>query len=89
MRRLIAAGLAGIALSGCYVEEKHDRVGVYRYGHIERELDPVCGLEADPLHQWKEEVQGRTYYFHEEQCRNKFREHPQAYVEEGDPPQVR
>lgn len=85
----IAAGLVGIALSGCYVEQGHDRVGVYRYNQVERELDPVCGLEADPLHLWKEEVQGRTYYFHAEECRNKFREHPQAYLEGRDLPEAR
>jgi len=43
-------------------------------------LDPVCGMSVDPATaKWTAEVEGKTWYFCSEGCRNKFVADPAAY----------
>jgi len=41
--------------------------------------DPVCGRDV-PSTRWRYDYGGRTYYFHDAECRREFQFHPQAYV---------
>src|SRR5947209_2855825 len=92
MRIMTLAILGGIALGGCYAEVSDDRDDRYRgdgrYGRYEhpqyraeRVVDPVCGTYVDTQSPWREEYQGRTYYFHDAECRERFRHHPHAYLD--------
>ena len=45
------------------------------------ERDPVCGMMVDPSHAaGKAEYQGRTYYFCNPRCEQRFRAEPEKYV---------
>lgn len=35
-------------------------------------IDPVCGVEVNPDTALSIAYQGRTYYFHSHECRNRF-----------------
>ncbi|MDR3473645.1 MAG: heavy metal translocating P-type ATPase [Devosia sp.] len=44
------------------------------------ELDPVCGMSVDPATaKWTAEVEGKTWYFCSQGCRDKFVADPAAY----------
>jgi RND family efflux transporter MFP subunit len=44
--------------------------------------DLVCGMNVDPSTSgiYREEYRGKTYYFCSEQCRKRFRAHPESYA---------
>ena len=42
-------------------------------------VDPVCGRET-PMTRWQADHDGRTYFFHDNDCLLEFRVRPQAYV---------
>jgi YHS domain-containing protein len=45
------------------------------------EIDPVCGMEVDPLTaEWRQEFEGNTYYFCSKGCMEDFAEDPSSYL---------
>ena len=46
--------------------------------------DPVCGHTVNPKSAIKEVYGTETYFFHNEECAEKFRENPHAYLPDGD-----
>ena len=53
-------------------------------------IDPVCGMDVDPVTAITVEYGGTRYYFCEAVCAEVFREEPQRWVEPeaGQPPLV-
>ena len=99
MKTMAVAALFGlITLSGCFVEtspERQDPYGSPEYRdsyptghhdsyHTDHYYDPVCGIAVYSTSPWRHSYEGRTYYFHDEECRNRFRHSPHAYVNPGD-----
>jgi len=83
MKAVVAALLACLTISACYVEE-HDRRDGYPSSSSERYYDPVCGVEVYRDSPWHADYDGRAYYFHYRECRDRFRERPHAYVDHRD-----
>lgn len=47
--------------------------------------DPVCGMTVDITTSFSEAVDGQTYYFCSEQCRQRFDANPTTYTAAGRP----
>lgn len=45
-------------------------------------IDPVCGMQVDVNEALTANYQGKTYYFHSDDCREEFLEEPEDYVME-------
>lgn len=60
-----------------------------RHQQISTEHDPVCGMSLDPKEATSTKYNGQIYYFCCQGCLNKFRNDPQAYLEDrkAAPPQ--
>ena len=43
-------------------------------------VDPVCGAEVDEMVPWRETVGRSVFYFHREECRQEFRNNPEAFL---------
>ena len=82
MRLFAAALLACSALAGCIAEER-DRSDPYARTS-ERYYDPVCGHEVYSSSKWRTDYDGRVFYFHDRDCRDRFRERPHAYLDGRD-----
>ena len=82
MKFFAAALLAFSALSGCFYEER-DRSDPHTHSG-ERYYDPVCGHEVYSDSRWRADYDGRAYYFHDRDCRDRFRERPHAYLDGKD-----
>ena len=80
MKTLALAVLASLPLAGCYVDEDHGR----RHEARAEFVDPVCGVAVSSDSPWRTDYEGRTYYFHDRECRERFREHPQGYAGDRD-----
>jgi len=55
-----------------------------RIGHAHAAVDPVCEMTVDPATALSAEIDGTTYYFCAEYCRELFVSNPAAFA--GDPP---
>jgi YHS domain-containing protein len=45
------------------------------------EIDPVCGMEVDPVTaEWTYEYEGKTYYFCAKGCMDDFVEDPASFI---------
>ena len=45
-------------------------------------IDPVCGMEVDPVTaKWSSEHNGETYYFCSAGCKAEFDEDPQKFTD--------
>lgn len=49
--------------------------------HASATIDPVCGMTVDSKHALKESHAGEAYYFCSKHCAEKFRSHPEQYVQ--------
>jgi len=49
-------------------------------------IDPVCGMTVSGDGRYRFEHAGEKYYFCSEHCLNKFREHPERYLQKESPP---
>ena len=59
--------------------KKLDRFGFSVSSKKERNIDPVCGMEASgDLFQAKH--QGKNYYFCSDHCKDKFKKEPENYI---------
>ncbi len=47
------------------------------------ETDPVCGMTVSPDSPHSHAYQGRLYHFCSENCRQKFQQHPEQYLQGG------
>jgi len=82
MKAVAAALLACLALSGCFYEETdHREVHSTR---ADRYYDPVCDVEVYHDSPWRADYDGHVYYFHDRDCRDRFRERPHAYLNSRD-----
>jgi len=51
---------------------------------MERTIDLVCGMEVNPADSsFKSEVNGRGFYFCSAECKARFDQHPQVYIQNG------
>jgi YHS domain-containing protein len=49
---------------------------------MEKEIDPVCGMEVDPDNAaGKSEYKGKTYYFCAPGCKRAFDQDPEKYLD--------
>src|SRR5213595_2450994 len=49
-------------------------------------LDPVCGMSVDPANAAGSfDYRGRTYYFYNPSCLERFKANPAAFVDGGEP----
>ncbi len=56
-------------------------------GRVETAIDPVCGMTVDPqTAAGSFEYQGKSYYFCSRHCLNKFREHPESFLNKSASP---
>ncbi len=61
-------------------------VALGRRDQVPAEVDPVCGMRVDPARAaGRHEHQGRTYYFCNPHCRERFAADPQRYLEPATP----
>ena len=50
--------------------------------------DPVCGMQVDPANAPAQTtIQGKTYYFCSQDCKNKFDIEPQKYINKVQEPE--
>ncbi len=53
-------------------------------------LDPVCGMEANPMTaEAQSEYGGQSFYFCSVECKHKFDRNPEQYVDNTDRAQAR
>src|SRR5262245_5995218 len=51
-------------------------------GSSSEHIDPVCGMTVDPLHAaGSHEYRGKTYFFCNPSCLERFKNNPTAYLE--------
>jgi YHS domain-containing protein len=96
MKTTLAAILAmGVGLMiGCSSEEwdeqamQGDDVPMSRGGPRDDSTrlqdDPVCGRTVNPNTSVREVYDEQTFYFHDDECAEKFRENPHMYLPGGD-----
>jgi Cu+-exporting ATPase len=49
---------------------------------MKKTIDLVCGMEVDPADSsFKTEVNGHDFYFCSAECKRRFDEHPQVYIQ--------
>jgi P-type Cu+ transporter len=90
----LATVLVG-GLIGCWNDERRDRDherGMYGDDSVPQtrggphddatrlQADPVCGLTVSPWESVSEVYDGQTYYFHDRDCAQKFRDNPTAFL---------
>jgi RND family efflux transporter MFP subunit len=58
-----------VVVSGTFLVDSESRIKLAAAGAAQAELDPVCGMKADPATALKAERDGKTRYFCSETCR--------------------
>jgi Cu+-exporting ATPase len=49
---------------------------------MEKTIDLVCGMEVNPAESsLKSEVNGHSFYFCSAECKRRFDEHPQVFIQ--------
>ena len=94
MKTTLAAALALLVggLIGCETNHRDIREaegtpmtrGGDRDASTRLQSDPVCGMTVNPRTAIKETYDNQTFYFDSEECAEKFRENPHAYLPGGD-----
>jgi Cu+-exporting ATPase len=51
-------------------------------------IDPVCGMEVDPSTDLRTDHDGKTYYFCNPSCLERFTQDPKSFLEPGEPEPV-
>jgi Cu+-exporting ATPase len=82
MRWILALSLLiGGSIAGCSREDH----GTPMSDEKSATLDPVCGMKVDAgTALYKDEYDGKTYYFDSRDCWQKFHDNPHAYMPGGD-----
>ena len=65
-------------------EEQQMSKGGDRDDSTRMQHDPVCNRTVNPKTAVKEIYGTETYYFHDEDCAEKFRDNPHAYLPDGE-----
>ena len=94
MKTTLAAILAMVGMIGCSSKEWDEQAmqgdetqmsrGGPRDDSTRLQEDPVCGRTVNPKTSAHEEYDDQTFYFHDEECAQKFRDNPHAYLPGGD-----
>jgi len=82
MRWILALSLlVGGVIAGCSSEERATPMS----DEQSATLDPVCGMKVDAkTATYKDEYDGKTFYFDSRDCWQKFHDNPHAYLPGGD-----
>lgn len=62
-------------------DSTHQATGVVLGKVLEKEKDPVCGMDVDTTDAYTHTHEGKTYYFCSEGCVEEFKEHPRDYLD--------
>ena len=86
---LLVGGLAGCSNEewnerGMYGDEVPQSRGGMRDDSTRLQSDPVCGRTVNPLSSISDTYDDEAFYFHDQECAERFKENPHAYLPGGD-----